>query len=254
MTGSSVDADTWVRRFHVARPDAPRLVCFPHAGGSASFFFPVSTALLPTTQVVAVQYPGRQDRLRESPLTDLTALAAGVFQALRPSLSATDWFFGHSMGASLAFEVALLMEHQLGVPPAGVIVSGRRAPSRFREESVHRRDDNGLVAEMRRLGGTDTSLLGDEDVARMVLPAVRADYQAIETYRPDRVDVLGCPIEVFTGTADPLVDAAEAAAWRDHTRAGARVRTFPGGHFYLTERPGEVIAAVGDVLAAGTRR
>ncbi|MEY9893890.1 surfactin synthase thioesterase subunit [Catenulispora sp. MAP12-49] len=61
----ATDRDLWIRRYHPS-PDAPvRLLCLPHAGGSASFFRAVSQALAPKVEVLAVQYPGRQDRRGE---------------------------------------------------------------------------------------------------------------------------------------------------------------------------------------------
>src|SRR5215203_6385281 len=108
---TSTEESLWARCFHPA-PDAPaQLVCFPHAGGSASFYFPVSAQLSPTAEVFALQYPGRQDRRKESSPDDLATLADQVYEALRPRLKdRPTTFFGHSMGATLAFEVARRLE------------------------------------------------------------------------------------------------------------------------------------------------
>ncbi|MCF2437005.1 thioesterase domain-containing protein [Streptomyces thinghirensis] len=89
------------------------------------------------------------------------------------------------MGATgeVAFEVARRLEAR-GVVLRGLFVSGRRAPSRQREERVHLRDDQGSIGELRRLSGTDSELLADETVPdRVAAPAMRGDYRAIETYR-----------------------------------------------------------------------
>ena len=93
-------------------------------------------------------------------------------------------FFGHSMGAVVAFEVARRME-DAGNGPVRLFASGRRAPSRTREENVHLRDDDGLVAELRALSGTAAQFLADEELLHMILPAIRSDYTAVETYRCD---------------------------------------------------------------------
>lgn len=49
----------WTRRFQPA-PEAPvPLVCFPHAGGAATYYHPLSQAMSPDVDMPAVQYPGQ---------------------------------------------------------------------------------------------------------------------------------------------------------------------------------------------------
>lgn len=243
-------ADDWIRRFHPA-PDAPvRLVCLPHAGGSATFWFPLSAALAPDVAVLAVQYPGRQERRLEPPLTDLDALADEVARALVPLLDRPYALLGHSMGALLGYEVARRLRRWGHPAPVGLYASGRRAPHINRPEDVHLRDDAGVVAELRRMSGTDSGLLGDDELLRLVLPAVRADYQAVETYRYRPGRALDCPITVLTGDSDPHVPRQEAVAWSVHTTAAHEVRGYPGGHFFLTGRFGEIAALLRGRLRA----
>ncbi|MEV5431927.1 alpha/beta fold hydrolase [Streptomyces sp. NPDC052701] len=252
MSPSPAD-DLWIRRFRPASDAPERLVCFPHAGGSASFYLPVSTALSPRVDVVAVQYPGRQDRRREPGLTSVAELADRVTEALAAWTDRPLTFFGHSMGAVVAFEVARRME-RAGSGPVRLFASGRRAPSRVREETVHTLDDDGVVAELRALDGTDTQFLEDEELLRMVLPAIRSDYQAVETYRCEPGATVRCPVTVLTGDADPKTSLDEARDWERHTLAGADVRVFPGGHFFLSERPADVLAVLTEHFAATASR
>ncbi|MCQ4043395.1 alpha/beta fold hydrolase [Streptomyces rubrisoli] len=241
----------WVREFHPAPPGAATLTCLPHAGGSASFYFPVSRQLSPALAVRAVQYPGRQDRLKEPCAEDLLALARKVFEVLRPISGARPALFGHSMGAVLAFEVARMLEREAGVVPAHLFVSGRRAPSIHRQELVHQRDDAGLIAEVRSLAGTDSQVLADEEILRMALPAIRGDYRAIETYVYQPGPPLSCPITSFIGDVDPRVTIEDAQAWREHTSGEFDLKVFSGGHFYLnTHREAVCDQISGKLLAA----
>ncbi|MDI5968716.1 thioesterase II family protein [Streptomyces sp. SL13] len=250
---SSLPPDTlWIRRFHPAPAAGERLVCFPHAGGSASFFLPVSTALSPGVEVLAVQYPGRQDRRAEPGIPSVPDLADRIAQAL------TGWddkpltFFGHSMGAAVAFEVARRMEAE-GRGPVRLFASGRNAPSRPRDENVHLRDDAGLIAELRKLNGTDSSLLEDEELLAMILPATRSDYTAIETYRCAEETQVACPVTVLVGDDDPKTTLDDARAWKLHTTGPFDMRIFNGGHFYLSRRSAEVLAVLSEhVGMAGT--
>ena len=233
--------EPWIRRYHPAGGGAARLACFPHAGGSASFYHPASAALAPEIEVLAVQYPGRQDRRREPALDSVPELAERAAAALRPWTDRPLALFGHSMGALVAFEVAWRLEAAGLAEPLVLLASGRRAPSRYRDERVHLRDDDGVLAEVRSLGGTEAALLADPELRAMVLPALRADYTAVETYRcpPDRL--LRAPVVALVGDADPKTTVDEAGAWADHTTGGCALRTFPGGHFYLSDHPTAVL-------------
>ncbi|CQR60477.1 RifR homologue; Type II thioesterase, probably non-functional [Streptomyces leeuwenhoekii] len=85
------------------------------------------------------------------------------------------------MGAVLAYEVALRMQ-DAGLPaPVQLFASGRRVPSRHRDERVHLRSDAEIVAELRTLSSTDAAMLADPELLEMIMPAVRSDYRAVET-------------------------------------------------------------------------
>ncbi|MER6169200.1 thioesterase II family protein [Streptomyces violaceorubidus] len=228
----------WVRRYQQAPPDAVTLVCFPHAGGSATSFHPLSRALAGRLDVVAVQYPGRQDRHREPAFEDLHELADAAYEAVVEAVGCDRplALFGHSMGASVAFEVALRLERRAGVKPVSLFVSGRRAPSRHRSEDLHRKGDDALLREIRALDGTAQAALDDEDIVRMFLPSLRADYTAIELYRSAPGATVGCPVVALTGDTDPKTTVEEAGAWQEHTTGPFDLRVFEGGHFFVSER------------------
>ncbi len=238
----------WLRRYHPGGESRARLVCFPHAGGSASFFHPVSAWFTGEADVVAVQYPGRQDRRREPCLDDIAVLADRIAAALSVLPAGPAVFFGHSMGAVLAFETAWRLE-RTGAGPAAVIASGRRAPATRRDEAVHRLDDDGVLAELRLLNGTASAVLADEEILRMALPAIRGDYRAVETYRCVPGRRIAAPITVVTGDRDPKTTEAEAAAWREHTSGEFAMHVFAGGHFFLTEHQAGVNAVIAAELA-----
>ncbi|MEV5719325.1 alpha/beta fold hydrolase [Amycolatopsis mediterranei] len=244
----SLDASEWVRRFHPAPSASARLVCFPHAGGSASYFHPVSAALAPAVEVLAVQYPGRQDRHTETPVDDLFVLADRLAEVLAPETTGRVAFFGHSMGASLAFEVARRLEAR-GTKLLTLFVSGRRGPSAPGDERIHEKDDEALLAEVKRLGGTDTAVLDDEDIRDLVLPALRSDYKAAELYHYRPGPDVGCPIVALVGDQDPKVTEAEARQWAERTSAGFELKTYPGGHFYLNDHAAAIIRLIAGRLA-----
>ena len=230
---NTAPAELWLRRFHSTADGRVRLFCFPHAGGAASYYFPFSQTLAPEIEVVAVQYPGRQERRREPRIESIAGLADAVTAALDGQLDRPYAFFGHSMGAIVAFEVAYRLLASSAPPPLRLFASGRRAPSTRREESVHLRDDAGVVAELKRLGGTDQRFLEDEEILALALPPTRSDYKAVETYRFEPRPPLDVPISVLSGRSDPQTTPQEIAAWVGHSTTPPDFHAFPGGHFFL---------------------
>jgi surfactin synthase thioesterase subunit len=251
MTGVSVQSNVWARRYQPAPEAATRLVCFPHAGGSATFYYPVAQSLAPAIDVLAIQYPGRQDRHTEPAVDSVHTLADLVVEELVGWADRPLTLFGHSMGAMLAFEVANRLQRR-GITPLGLFASGRRAPSTYRDEQVHRADDDGLIADMKRLSGTDEQVFANEDIMRMILPAVRSDYRAVETYRHRPGPPLECPITALTGDSDPQVTLGEVQAWAEHTAGRFRLRTFTGGHFFLNAHAPQVIREIADFVRAAS--
>jgi pyochelin biosynthesis protein PchC len=244
MTGT--DGIRWLRRYHPAPVGAPRLVCLPFAGGSASYFHPLSAAL-PAVEVLAAQYPGRQDRFTEPLLRDLHAMADAVVAEL-PDDGVRTVLFGHSMGALVGYEVARRLEGR-GAGPSHLFVSGRPAPGRPRPGGpLHTLDDDRLLAQVRTLGGPGVEMLDDPQLVEVALPAIRADYAALELHEHRPGAPLHCAITALTGDADPVVTPGEMREWADHTSGPFDLRVYPGGHFYLTEHADAVRAVLVEAL------
>ncbi|MEU9674829.1 MULTISPECIES: thioesterase II family protein [Streptomyces] len=229
---STLVPNPWLRCYF-SRPEAGRrVVFFPHGGGSASFYRPLVRALPDDVEGMAVQYPGREDRIGEPCPTDMPGLVEPLAKALIQLDDKPVWFFGHSMGASVAHEVTRLLGTAGEPLPERLVVSGRPGPARQRPDDKHL-DDERLWADVCQLGGTDATLLQMPGIREMTLPVLRADYRLVGTYRPAAARDLSVPVSVCYGTEDPEVDAAGAAAWAEITSADTEVTAFPGGHFYL---------------------
>ena len=242
--------EKWITVATPAPRSTVRLVCLPYAGGSASFYFPVSRALAPEVEVLAMQYPARQSRRLEPGIDNIPDFADQIFAVLQDLSDKPLAFFGHSMGAVLAYEVALRVQQAALPAPVRLFASGRRAPSRYREERVHEGTDAEVVAELKRLGGPNSAVLADPEMLGLILPAVRSDYTAIERYRHRSGRRLDCPITALVGDDDPRVTIDDARAWAEHTTGPFDLEVFPGDHFYLVDQGPWVIDLVRTRLAS----
>ncbi|WNM30387.1 alpha/beta fold hydrolase [Streptomyces sp. Li-HN-5-11] len=242
----------WIRTFH-PEPEAPaRLLCFPHAGGSAGGYHRLSAALVGRAETLVVQYPGRQDRLGEPCAGSVEELVDGVLGELVPRIGDGRplGLFGHSMGALVAFETAHRLQ-RLGAAPDVLFVSARRAPS-LAEPTGSRDlplDDEELVAELRRLGGIDDELLAEPGILRFALPAMRGDCALLDRYRYRPREALECAVVGVLGEADAGVGEQHMRPWSSETRGEYHLRVLPGGHFYLHEQLPRLTALIDDALS-----
>ncbi|WP_254667833.1 thioesterase II family protein [Streptomyces griseus] len=238
----------WIRRFGTASDAAVRVICLPHAGGSAHYFRPLAAALSPAAELLAVQYPGRMDRVSERYVTDFAELTERTLDAVRRVADRPVVLFGHSMGALLGFQVAKRMEAE-GIAPLALFASGARPPGRSLPPHTRPRDDEELMADLARLDGTDTGLLDNADMRALVLSTLRADYRMLRSHRRDD-SVLACPVMSLTGDDDPVVSVDDARGWARHTAGPFGLRVFTGRHFYLDGHWSEVGTVITERAAA----
>jgi surfactin synthase thioesterase subunit len=222
-----------------------RLVCLPYAGGGASLYSSWAVAAPSALDVVLVQPPGREERYREQPFTEMDALIDSLAASIAPLMRVPIVFFGHSMGALVAFELARRIRSDNGVEPAHLFVSGCRAPHLPRNERpLHRLPDDALVDELSRRASHAAVLLKDPRWVDAVLPVVRADLQVCETYVYRTERPFSCPLTALAGEDDPTLSDEELPAWADHTSGAFSVRRFPGDHLYLLDHRRHVLDMV----------
>ena len=233
----------WLRTLKPCPRPRLRLVCFPHAGGAASCFAPWARELPGDVELVAVRYPGREDRLADPFAESMEQLAEEITSACAPLFDRPVVFFGHSMGASVAYEVAVRLAAR-GALPALLCVSARQGPGGDHPVRVLAdQDDEALMAEVRGLGGTQAQAFDHPELRPLVLPPIRADYRLLRGYEP-RIVPLPCPVAAYYGAADADVPEAAVQAWRSVTRSGFTTRAFPGGHFYLADHTRALVADI----------
>jgi surfactin synthase thioesterase subunit len=254
-----LDTEPWIRCFPAAAsPATPWTVLFfPHSGGSAGSYQHLAEQVTDMARAMCVRYPGRAERQREPLFTDVHVLADQVAEALtRMREDGPMIFFGHSLGAAVAYEVVRRLPDQRQIV---LVASGHPAPSCIRLPALDSAGDGSKDADepfvelIRSLGGADAALLDHPVLRRMFLPVIRSDLMAHSRYRSGADSAVSCPIIALMGAADPLTNSPDVQAWQRHTSSTMRVHTLPGGHFFTNENTKEVVDVLRGVLLSDGR-
>lgn len=240
--------ERWIRRFRDDEGCETKLVCFPHAGGGASAYRNWPLRLPSNVGVLAVRYPGREDRLGDPFASGLEALADDIADALGDLTRHRLVLFGHSMGASVAHEVALRLQER-GCPPAALCVSGRRPPHVTDGWRKLFGTDEEIIADVVRFDASGAEIFADPGLREVVLPAVCADYRIVDEYLGGPRPPLDCPMLGYTGDSDSEVTPGQMRRWADMTSDTFRLRVLPGEHFYLRAEEATLLADLSDVLS-----
>lgn len=247
-------AERWVRRFRDDDECETKLVCFPHAGAGASTYRTWPVGLPPDIGVIAVRYPGREDRFDDPFPSALEALADDIADALGELTRHRLVLFGHSMGASVAHEVALRFQER-GRPPAALCVSGRQPPHALAGRRLIHGTDEEIIAHVVSFDAGRAAAFEDAGLREIVLPAVRADYRLTDDYSGGRKPPLHCPVYGYAGDDDSELRPEQMRGWADMTHSTFRLKVMPGGHFYLKSDEAMLLADLSkvlDVVKAGT--
>ena len=229
-----------------AAPRAMRLFCFPYAGGGTGAFAAWRQRL---PAVCPVRLPGRESRAAEAPFDRMAPLIDALAAAIAPYLDRPFAFFGHSMGAAVAFELARQLR-RLGLPqPCLLVASAARAPQfRLDYTPPPAPSEQQFLAELRRLEGLPTEALEDPALLAAILPALTADAALYRNYTYAADAPLACPIRAYGGSGDSNVRSEHLEAWAAQTTAPFAVRLFPGGHFFLQAGKEAVLHALAEDL------
>ncbi|HEY0696446.1 MAG TPA: alpha/beta fold hydrolase [Micromonospora sp.] len=211
------------------------LFCLPYAGGSAQRIYGKWGRQLPDhIEVVPVEPPGRGSRIMESPLTSVEAITNDLIDRVVKRIDRPYAIFGHSLGALVAFELARRLEYGQGRPVSHLFVSGHAAPQLpLPPDNDYLLPDAEFKVRLRELAGTPEEVLADEDLLDLVVPIIRADFQAADTYQWRPGLRLNCPMTVYGGQHDPEAMPDTLPRWKEHTTARCDVRVLPGNHFFL---------------------
>ncbi|CDG83358.1 thioesterase II family protein [Janthinobacterium agaricidamnosum] len=245
----SINPSAWLLR----KPGAPRrlrLYCFCYAGGSAVSFMPWQALLDPAIEVCAIQLPGRGPRLAEAPYEALPPLIETLALMTGAAGELPFAFFGHSLGALIAFELARYHQRHDLPMPRHLFVSGCAAPQhRGVSRQLHALSDDGLIDALKEYNGTPPEILAHRELMQMVLPAIRADFRLVEQYQYRASLPLNIPVTALAGRRDERIGEEEVAGWGKETSLPLAVEWYQGDHFFIHPERDAVLRRISATLA-----
>ncbi len=209
--------------------------------------------MLSGVEVCAVQFPGREARIAESPVDDLPRLVPMLREALEPYVDRPFAFFGHSIGALVSFELARELRRSGGIEPTHLFVSGCPAPHLPCSERMSDLSEDEFLERLYRFNGTPSEVLNHPELMHMMLPALRADFALRDRYLYREEPPLSCPITSFGGMSDVHVDGLMLRAWRRHTEDRFQLWLFQGDHFFMRNTQGPMLETLSTVLSQQPR-
>jgi len=250
--------NAWFVRHKTGSTARARLFCFPYAGGSSITYARWHAGLPPDIEVCAVELPGRGHRMRAVPplfATAMQPLVGDLASALDRLFDVPCFFFGHSLGAVLAFACARALRRRSARLPEHLFVSARVAPHRpDPDATASAMSDDELVEMLRRGGGTPAEILAEPELMALFLPIIRADYCLLSSYLHTPEPPLDCPITAFAGTHDDRADPDDVADWRIHTSGAFAVERIEGNHFFVNTNRNLVIQRVARTIESSLSR
>lgn len=221
-------------------PSTYRLFCFPHAGGGAAFFRSWRGPLEIAVEIAPVQYPGRENRRGEPYPRSVEELVESLLVHLLPALTGRFAFFGHSMGAIVAFELMRALRREELPLPCVFIASAARAPQ-FRRDYRPFKDPSReeLIDQVRRLEGLPSDALSNPEMIDLLIPLLEADTALYRRYVYRHEEPFDTSFVAVGGTTDPNVEPAHLEAWKEQTTGYFAWKQIEGGHFYIRSNPKE---------------
>ncbi len=225
------------------------LYCFPYAGGNSAIFHGWSEYLQTEVELRVAQLPGREQRMRESPLTSMLTAVERLGSVLAEGSGRRYALFGHSMGALLAFELVRWLRRSNCPLPELLIASGCPAPHLSRADApIHGLPDDEFLRRVARLNGIPREVFEHPELRSLALGPLRADFTMFETYEYRREAPLGVPIVALGADADTSARVSAVRAWEAHTLVGFRFHQFAGDHFFLLRDRRKLVEAVASEL------
>lgn len=217
------------------------LVCFPWVGAGSLPFRRWSPLMPEGVALWAARTAGKEDRLREPAPTDWDALVRELVDDLPSGVPMV--FFGHCLGALIAFEMAVELDRR-GLPtPERLMVVG--APPALSEGGQPPADAYEAAGES---GAVPEHVLNDPDLFSLIAPMISSDLRLAARYRHTGGQQVNVPIDVLVASDAPPEETAAGEAWADVTSRGITLTVINGRSLM----PHDAWTPLGELVARAT--
>jgi medium-chain acyl-[acyl-carrier-protein] hydrolase len=219
-----------------------RLFCFPHAGGSSSFFNSWLAHVPKDIELIALQLPGRERRINETPLDSIEEIVGMLSSEISLLLDKPYAFFGHSMGSIVSYEVCKYLVNANNPTPNHLYLSSCRAPHIPCNEKLHNLPHDEFIEELKELNGTPKEILENQSFRDIYLPTIISDFKIVESYYRSVPFLLPVPITCFIGDND-VVNLNDLLEWKHYTNEFSYT-IYEGDHFYLNIHKNKILNVI----------
>ncbi|KJS32400.1 MAG: hypothetical protein VR64_06605 [Desulfatitalea sp. BRH_c12] len=217
------------------------LFCLPFAGGSSYSYRDFQRHANDSVRIAALDLPGRGRRFSDPLLTNLHDMADDVFEQIRSRLHSPYAIYGHSMGACIGYLLIKRIIRERCPLPRHFFVSSRQSPSvQGKEKNWHLLPRADFLDIVKRFEGISTEVIENQELMALFEPVLRADFQALSSYRYEKSAPFDIPITVMRGS-DENVGRADALRWQEETTQTISFLEFKGGHFFIFRHAAHII-------------
>lgn len=200
--------------------------------------------------MLAVQLPGRENRLRDACMHDMGEIVEKLEIEIGSYLDLPFVFFGHSLGSLIAYELLRGLESKCQYRAELFFASGGPAPHTcLAPPEPQKLTQDQILIDLKKISKPHNSLLDDREVLALILPMLQADFEIYANYHYRETGPLQSSIVAIRGTTDAYITEQRQLEWKRHTDREFSFHTIPGPHLFIVDSPAALLALVNSYLA-----
>lgn len=221
------------------------LFCFHHAGGSASFFRNWESRLSTSVfNIVPIQLSGREERIKEPFITDMTILVNEIIYDFMPIIRKYKYaFLGHSMGSLIAYEISYqlekLSENKKINLPLFITLSSVEPPYFPLKMNLNPSEsDEIFLKQLINYGNIPDAMLDYPEIIGELIKRAKADVILIQSYTKifdqEKRFINKSKLILFLSNNDKTIDIENVFQWENYGIVISK-KIFNGTHFYIND-------------------
>ncbi|KAA6459461.1 thioesterase [Bacillus cereus] len=211
------------------------LFCFPYAGGSAySTYFNFKFDLSEKIELYPVELKGRGRRFSEKHYKNSGELLEDMMGQIKGKIKEQPYaFWGHSMGARVAYHLASKIIEMDFPRPLHLFLSGALPPGEIGRDESWELNDDLFLEEVIKIGGMPKEILENKELLGVFLPIIRNDFKVLNDLNKQIVNTpLPIDLSIIYGSEE-LSIKQKLKEWERHSNQAVNFQEYPGNHFFI---------------------